>query len=229
MVLAFAGVLLFYACAVPSSQVFGPALVRGSARGRRVAVTFDDGPASPFTDQILDILRERQVPATFFVCGKNVEQFPEIVRRIHVEGHALGNHTYSHPKLFFRSREKIAEEVDRTQEAILKLIGYRPRLLRPPFGIRWFGLYPVLRERGIQIVQWSDSGYDWKNGAEAIVRDTLKALRPGAVIALHDGHGVCPPGEVDRSNTVKALPAIIDGVRKAGFTFVPLRDFLPAA
>jgi peptidoglycan/xylan/chitin deacetylase (PgdA/CDA1 family) len=134
------GVVLWYACSVPSSRVFGPALVRGPRERRRVALTFDDGPAPPFTGQILDVLRDYRVPATFFVCGQNAERHPELVRRIHAEGHTLGNHTYSHPFLYIQSRQRIAEEIDRTQEVIGRLTGYRPRLFRPPYGVRWFGL-----------------------------------------------------------------------------------------
>lgn len=221
-----AGALFWYACTVPSSQVFGPALVRGPAEGRRVALTFDDGPTSPFTEQILDILRDRKVRATFFVCGKNVERFPEIAQRIHAEGHTLGNHTYSHPFPFFSSQAEIAQEIDRTQEAIQKITGYRPNVFRPPYGIRWFGLYPALRERGIKLIQWSDAGYDWKYRTDAIVRATLKGLGPGSVVVLHDGHEPLPPGKVDQSNTVNALPAIIDGALKAEYCFVPIQDFL---
>lgn len=193
-----------------------------------MALTFDDGPAPPFTAQILDILRDHKVPATFFVCGQNAERYPELVRRIHAEGHALGNHMYSHPFLCFQRRGKTAQEIDRTQEVIEKLTGCRPQLFRPPYGVRWFGLYPVLRERGMHVVQWSDTGYDWENRAEAIVNAVLRRLRPGSVILLHDGFNVhTPNGCIDRSNTVTALPAILAGGRKAGFTFVSVRDFLP--
>jgi peptidoglycan/xylan/chitin deacetylase (PgdA/CDA1 family) len=225
-VFALLGILFWYACTVPSSQVFGPALVRGPADGKRLTLTFDDGPAAPFTEQILDILRDCRVPATFFVCGKNVERHPEITRRIHAEGHTLGNHTYSHPHLYFRSRKEIVEEIDRAQQVIHKTTGQYPDLFRPPYGARWFGLLPVLRERGLRLVQWSDTGYDWMRGTEDIVRAALKNLRPGSVILLHDGHDVRPGKEVNRANTVEALPAIIDGARKAGFTFVPIDDFL---
>jgi peptidoglycan/xylan/chitin deacetylase (PgdA/CDA1 family) len=225
---AAGSVLLWYASSVPGSQVFGPALVRGPREGRRVALTFDDGPAPPFTGQILDVLRDYGVPATFFVCGQNAERHPELVRRIHAEGHTLGNHMYSHPLLYFRSRQSIAEEIDRTQEVIGRLTGHRPRLFRPPYGVRWFGLYPVLRERGMQVVQWSDTGYDWKNDAGGIVSATLRHLRPGSVILLHDGFNAhWPNSRINRSNTVKALPQILDGGLKAGFTFVSVRDFLP--
>jgi peptidoglycan/xylan/chitin deacetylase (PgdA/CDA1 family) len=221
------GMLLWYACSVPSSQVFGPALVRGPQEGRRVALTFDDGPAPPFTGQILDILREHRVPATFFICGQNAEHYPELVRRMHDEGHTLGNHMYSHPFLYFQSRGSIAKEVDRTQEIIAKLAGYRPELFRPPYGVRWFGLYPVLRQRGMRVVQWSDTGYDWEKEAEAIVDAVLRRLRPGSIILLHDGFNVHTPGRrIDRSRTVKALPAILEGAQKAGFSFVPVKDFL---
>lgn len=242
--------ILGYACAAPRSQLFGPALVRGPSSGRRVALTFDDGPASPFTEQILDILRDRRVPATFFVCGQNVDRHPEIVRRIRAEGHTIGNHTYSHPFLYFRGREKIRQEIGRTQDSVERVIGERPGLFRPPYGARWFGLYPVLRERGMRAVLWSDTGYDWKLDAAGAARAVLSRVAPGAVILLHDNHqvgndrisrfeqwvrdwispgrrrGNLPPEKVGRANTVMALPEIIDGIRRAGMEFVSVREFL---
>jgi len=227
---AAGGVLLWYACSVPSSQLFGPVLVRGPKEGRRVALTFDDGPASPSTEQILGILKQRGSVATFFVCGANANRFPEVIRQIHAEGHTLGNHTYSHPLLYFQSRRKIAEEIDRTQDLIEKLTGHRPTLFRPPYGVRWFGLYPMLRERGLWVVQWSDTGYDWRNNADAIVTATLRHLRPGSIVLLHDGFGLPAVGkQVDRLQTVQALPAILDGALGAGFRFVSVRDFLPGS
>jgi peptidoglycan/xylan/chitin deacetylase (PgdA/CDA1 family) len=222
---ALAG-LYVYAWSEPTWQTFGPALVRGPAAGRRVALTFDDGPASPFTEQILDILRQRQVTATFFVCGQNVERFPEILRRIQAEGHEIGNHAYSHPFFYFRSRAFMAAEIDRTQQAIEGVTGRRPTLFRPPFGVRWRGMYAVLRARGLRLVTWSDTGYDWKYGTERIVGKTLEGLGPGSIILLHDGRRTYLPGAVDQSSTVRALPAIIDGAFRAGLTFVPVSDFL---
>lgn len=221
--------LLVYTWSVPQWQIFGPALIRGPATGKSVTLTFDDGPASPFTEQILDILRARKVPATFFVCGKNVKRFPEVVRRIWAEGHTLGNHTYSHPFLYFRPRSFVASEIDRTQEAIEKVTGQRPVYFRPPFGARWFGLYGVLRERHLRLVQWSDAGYDWKNGSRTaadIAGETVRQLGPGSIILLHDGLEARPPRKIDQSRTVRALPAIIDAAREAGLTFVPIADFL---
>jgi peptidoglycan-N-acetylglucosamine deacetylase len=223
-----AGGWFYYACTVPSSRFFRPVLVRGPAEGRKIALTFDDGPASPFTEEILDILSSKRVPATFFVCGKNVERYPEIVRRIAREGHTLGNHTFSHPFLYFRSRRMIADEIDRTQSAIESITGVRPTVFRPPYGGRWLGLMQVLRTRGMKLVMWSATGYDWKAPREGILRSALKEITPGAIVLLHDGHNVRQPAEINRSSTVQALPEIIDRARDAGFEFVPLNEFLPA-
>lgn len=213
-----------YACMAPWSQIFGPSLVRGPAGSQNAVLTFDDGPAPPFTDQVLDILAEHKISATFFLCGKNVERHPEIARRILREGHTIGNHTYSHPLLFPRSRKFIAREIDRTQEAIERVTGVRPTLFRPPYGGRWFGLMPILRKRGLKLVMWSVAGFDWKYKTQAIIRITTRKLHSGAVILLHDGHEQPPAGGIDQSSTVQALPAIIEAASKAGLTFVPIKD-----
>jgi peptidoglycan/xylan/chitin deacetylase (PgdA/CDA1 family) len=220
------GGVYVYLWSVPTLQTFSPALLRGPAKGGRVALTFDDGPSSPYTEQILDILRSRNCKATFFVCGRNVERYPEILRRIQAEGHAIGNHTFTHPFPYFRTRSFFAREIDLTQNAIERVTGQRPEFFRPPFGARWLGMYPVLRERGMRLVNWSDTGYDWKLPAEGVVRETLKNLRAGSIILLHDGCRTDPPGRCDRSSTVEALPAIMDGALKAGLTFIPIHELL---
>ena len=235
---------LWYACSWPRSQILGRALVRGPAKGKRIALTFDDGPLAPFTEQILDVLKSRGVHATFFVCGKNAVAHPEIIRRIHSDGHALGNHTWSHPYLYFLSRRRMEEEINKTQEAIRAATGQLPKLFRPPYGARWFGLYPVLRARGMKLVQWSLDPHDWQLDAQGVRARVRAGLQPGAVILLHDGRQA-PGGYLRRllnkgqpaggggnsstghSATVEALPALIDDARKQGFEFVPVEDFLP--
>ena len=228
LALAF-GLWFWWACSEPSSTFFRPALIRAPIEDKRVSLTFDDGPAERFTEQVLDILREQRVPATFFVCGQNVETHPDLLRRIVAEGHEVGNHTYSHPFVYFKSRRRIAEEIDRTQAIIEGAVGFRPSIFRPPYGARWFGLVPTLLERGMHLILWSATGYDWKKDTKGIVDSALQELKPGAVILLHDGRETRPPTEIDRSRTVLALPAIIAGARQRGYTFAPLKEFLPAA
>jgi peptidoglycan-N-acetylglucosamine deacetylase len=220
------GAWFWWACTVPNSTFFRPVLIRGPQEGKRICLTFDDGPAPPFTEKILDILRERKVPATFFVCGRNVERYPDLARRIVAEGHTVGNHTYSHLFVYFKSRKTLAQEIDRTQEIIEKAVGHRPTIFRPPYGARWFGLVPTLMQRGMLLIQWSATGYDWKNDAAGIVAATIRELTPGAVILLHDGRETRPAEQIDRSQTVEALPAIIDRAQRLGYTFEPLRAFL---
>jgi len=216
--------VLAYGLASPRATLLGPAVVEepaGDAAARPLALTFDDGP-SPYTGRVLDILRARGVKATFFLCGENAERYPELVRRIRAEGHEIGNHTYSHPYLYLMSRERIAAEIDRTQDVVEKITGRRPRLFRPPFGVRWFTLWPLLRQRGLTMVMWSDWAHDADTDADGIARGTLARLAPGAIILLHDGFETRAPAEVDRSATVRALPAIIAGARRAGYTFARL-------
>lgn len=227
MAAAAVAAFLYYACTVPSSGFFRPVLHRGPTEPRRLALTFDDGPCAPFTEQILDVLKKQRVPGTFFVCGKNVERSPEIVRRIVEEGHTLGNHTYSHPFLYLRSQRAMTREIERTQQAIEAAAGVRPRFFRPPYGGRWFGLMRVLSKQGLKMVMWSATGYDWKYGADDILKSVMAEIRPGAVILLHDGRNALPPGQVDRSATVKILPSLVARSREAGFEFVSLQDLFP--
>lgn len=223
--------LLYYGCAVPESQVLGRSLVRGPRGDNRVALTFDDGPTPPCTDRILDVLKQHGVTATFFVNGRWVDRFPDTLRRIQSERHSIGNHTYSHLFLYLKTRQRIAREIDLTQDAIERVTGVRPSIFRCPYGVRWFGLFGVLRRRGMTAVQWSDTGFDWvkKNTPADITRKALKHLADGSVILLHDGCGALEPGQsrADHSPTVEALPAIIAEVQKRGFRFVTVDEFLP--
>jgi peptidoglycan-N-acetylglucosamine deacetylase len=211
--------LIIRAATSLNSDWFGKALRRLPAGTNGVALTFDDGPSVPYTGQILDALGERNIKATFFVCGANVERYPDVARRIVREGHAIGNHTYSHPYLYLLGQKRLAEEIDRTQAAIEKITGVRPRLFRPPYGIRWFGLDQILRERELQMVLWSGAGYDWKNSRDEIVTSTIKALEAGTVVLLHDGHAVKFGEQVKRADTVAALPAILEHAASKGLSY----------
>jgi peptidoglycan/xylan/chitin deacetylase (PgdA/CDA1 family) len=229
-----AGMVLWYACCHPRSHWLGHPLVALSG-SRTVALTFDDGP-SEHTPAVLEILRARGVRATFFLCGRSVEQYPATVQSIVDAGHEIGNHSYSHPYLYFHSKREIEVEIDRTQEAIEKACGLRPRLFRPPYGARWFGLPAVLRERSLTLVQWSVNGRDWELAAPDIVQGILDHARPGAIVLLHDGWqpvaairgiGRKPAeGKSSAAASVAALSAVIDGLAKQDLEFVTIREML---
>lgn len=219
LALASVGVLA-YGLGSPQATLLGPALVR-AADPAEVMLTFDDGPSVPYTGQILDILRAKNVKATFFLCGASAERYPELVRRIRDEGHEIGNHTWSHPWLYLAGREAMAAEIDRTQDVLEKITGTRPVWFRPPYGVRGFPLPGLLRERGMKMMLWSDRGRDGALDADGIAGITLAQLHPGAIVLLHDGFEAKAPGLVDRSATVAALPRIIDGARRAGYRFAP--------
>jgi peptidoglycan/xylan/chitin deacetylase (PgdA/CDA1 family) len=211
VVLLGLGGLASYALVAPGSQLLGRTLVRGGGTQPQVALTFDDGPGAA-TPLILDILKAAGIRATFFLCGQNVERYPELARRIADEGHEIGNHTYSHPYLFWKSPGRIAWEITRAQGVIERVTGRRPALFRPPYGVRWFGLHPILKSHNLPMVMWSVSGVDWKWPPERIADRIITKTSPGSIILLHDGVPQNEPG--DRMGTAQALPEIIEALRR---------------
>lgn len=197
---------MWYLVAAPGSQVLGAALSRGRPDDPSIALTLDDGPGEE-TSLILQILKDANVRATFFLCGANVERHPELARRVVEEGHEIGNHTYSHPRLLGKTPGKIFWEIDRAQKVIEHHTGRKPELFRPPYGLRWFGLFPILQRQQMKAIMWSVNGRDWKIPAEQITERVLRQTHPGAIILLHDG---IPPRESgNRKATVEALPAVL--------------------
>jgi peptidoglycan/xylan/chitin deacetylase (PgdA/CDA1 family) len=188
--------------------------------GAAVALTFDDGPDASFTPRVLDILAEKGVPATFFVVGERARRHPELLRRAHDMGHAIGNHTETHSLRFhFRHGAGLRREIDACGQAIRSAIGLEPRLFRSPHGVKTPPLGDVLSERGMTAIGWQVRGMDYFiRDPERIARRIVEGAVDGGVILLHDGGGF--QGSVDRSATIQALPRLIDGLRARGFTFV---------
>jgi peptidoglycan/xylan/chitin deacetylase (PgdA/CDA1 family) len=191
----------------------GSRTVAGGA-APQVALTFDDGPNPPYTGQILGILARYQVPATFFCVGLPASAHPADLARMADAGHGLGNHTWSHPFLPDLSRAQLAEQLDRTDEAVSRAAGgHGPGLFRPPYGSRSPDVLRWLGERGTPIVLWDVDPSDWaRPGAAVIAGRVLMQARPGTIILMHDGGG-------DRSQTVAALPLVIEGLLDRGFHF----------
>lgn len=179
---------------------------------RAVALTFDDGP-SPHTRAILETLRRLRAPATFFVIGELAERRPKLVRRARAYGMAVGSHSYSHPyrpPFGARRRQEIRREIERGAAA-LRALGVSPTLFRPPGGTATEPVLDLARELGQRTVLWSVDAEDWRRGATAreIAARVLRDLRPGSIVLLHDGGG-------DRAQTLRALPAIVRGIRARG-------------
>lgn len=204
-----------------NSPVFGPVRGRLPTEDLAVALTFDDGPNPDATPRILDELGRRDVRATFFVLGRHVDLWPELVCRIVKEGHVLGNHGFHHRKLHFRSPAYVRSDLRLGTEAIERAAGARPGLFRAPHGFRSPWVTAIARELGQDTIGWSLGVWDSdRPGVEAIANRAVVGTRPGYILLLHDGDGYDPHG--DRQQTADAIPRIVDGLRHRGYQFVPL-------
>ena len=181
-----------------------------------VALTFDDGPDPATTPLVLDILRQKQVRATFFVVGKRAEQHPELVRRALAEGHLVENHTWSHPLLFcFLTPGRLRAEIEKCAETLRRIGGRRPRYFRSPVGLRHALLRPYLRRAGLEYISWKIKSCDTLNvKSGTLAGRILNKTMPGDIVLLHDHRA----GGVDV--LLGVLPRIIDELRARGFEFV---------
>ncbi|MFN8607898.1 MAG: polysaccharide deacetylase family protein [Vulcanimicrobiota bacterium] len=171
-------------CVNPYRQLYGASLGRLTDG---IALTYDDGPG-PDTGALLDLLAEAQIKATFFLIGRQIEKYPELVRRIADEGHLIGNHTYSHPNLMLCSPGRTRRELEQVQRQIRALTGQTPRFWRPPFGFRAPWTQPVASRLGLSSALWSVNPRDFQDpGSEVIVQRTRDGLKPGVIVLLHDG------------------------------------------
>jgi peptidoglycan/xylan/chitin deacetylase (PgdA/CDA1 family) len=181
-----------------------------------VALTFDDGPSPVYTPQILRILAAARAPASFEIIGLHGGAYPGIVRAENADGMSLVNHTWTHIDLAALPAGRWPAEVDRTSRLLRGVTGHPVRCLRPPYGLGDRAVDAQLRSRGLAELDWDVDPSDYlRPGAAVIARRVLAALRPGAIVIMHDGGG-------NRSQTVAALPAIIRGIRAAGYQIVPV-------
>ncbi|NRQ19158.1 chitooligosaccharide deacetylase NodB [Ensifer sesbaniae] len=197
--------------------------VSGNSADRSVYLTFDDGPNPYCTPDILDVLAERRVPATFFVIGAYAADQPELIRRIVAEGHEVGNHTMTHPDLTTCGLEEIENQITEASEAIKSAAPQaEPKFIRAPYGLWNEDVLSISARAGLQAVHWSVDPRDWSRpGVNAIVDAVLASVEPGAIVLLHDG---CPPNELVghklaglRDQTLMALSRVITGLHDRGF------------
>ncbi len=191
---------------------------------KKVALTFDDGPNDRYTPDLLELLASRGAPATFFLVGRHLEQFPAVARAAVAAGHEIGNHTYSHVSLLFMPSAEIVAEVQRTDRLIRELLGIQAHLMRPPMGLFSKRVVRLVGEMGYQTVVGDVYPRDpHEPGSRKIVDRVLERVRPGSVIILHDGGNT---DHFDRSHTVQAVAEIIPALRGEGYEFVRVSDLL---
>src|SRR5579859_2324103 len=202
----------------------------GSAQGRifyhgnqtlpEIALTFDDGPNPPYTSQILAILRRYSIKATFFDVGHLVQAYPALVKEEVAEGNVVGNHTWAHPYLPALSGPSIAWQLTTTSDAIQQVTGIRPTYFRPPYGAFNASILAYANQLGLSTFIWNVDPRDWSRpGTNAIVARVRAQTGNGSIILMHDGGG-------DRSQTVAALPTIIEWYQQHGFRFVTLQQLV---
>jgi peptidoglycan/xylan/chitin deacetylase (PgdA/CDA1 family) len=196
---------------------------RGPRAGRRVALTFDDGPDTAWTARVLDLLAARHIRATFFLVGERAAREPAIVRAIAGGGHEIGSHGWSHTSLWLCGPRRTETEIARTKHLLAYLAGTPPALFRPPWGMVNAAMFGALRRHGQRCVFWSIQPEGLRPAAaETQVAHVLRRAHPGAIVDLHDAEGT--PGAPAR--LCAALPAMIEGLLAAGYDFATVGELL---
>jgi peptidoglycan-N-acetylglucosamine deacetylase len=217
-----------YGAQVPTAQLFGPLFCRAPGAAGRLALTYDDGPNPSETPALLELLAAYDAKATFFLIGRWAEREPGLVHELAAAGHAIGNHTYSHPTMPLLGAAGVREELKRCRGAVeaagvtFSTLG-GGALMRPPYGRRRPGTLRVLRAEGYAPITWSVTGYDWRTreSAERIGRRCVRA-GDGDVILLHDGSDREP--RADRSRSLAATRAALEHHTARGARFVTIPE-----
>lgn len=188
---------------------------------KNVAITFDDGPEPRYTEMVLDILKEKDVKATFFLVGNKIKQNPRITKRIFNEGHCVANHTYTHIDLKKTASIKIYNEIQQTEQLIVNICGKSKKIFRPPWGHITDLEKNDLENLGYTIVLWDINSYDFIPNIEAssIHKNVMENITPNKIILFHDADY---KGKVSRQNTITALPHIIDSLKALGYNLVTI-------
>lgn len=220
-----------YAAVHPRSQLFGET-IRRTASPRQLALTFDDGPNPAITPLLLNLLDKHKVRATFFVIGKFVLECPDLTKEISARGHVLGNHTQTHPNLFWQSRSTIRNELQQCQNALQDTLGSAANYFRPPWGLRNSWVVSTASELGMETVMWTILPGDWREKPaewligrmQPIALHAKKAAHrdSGDILCLHDGAHRALNG--DRTRTLAALEYWFPRWRDLGLKFVTIGE-----
>lgn len=212
----------------PYSQALGQFPYQMPARAGDlypVALTFDDGPNEPYTSQIVAVLADRGVPATFFVVGRCAQRHPGVARDLVEAGHVVGNHSFSHTFSSGWTVDRVRREVLGGQDVLTDELGMRPLLYRPPWLIRTAGLFAVLKEQGLSAIsgEFCHPLEPFQPSARLIARHALTTATPGGILIFHDG---CDDRGGNRSNTVEAVKIVVDALLDSGAQFGTVDEML---
>src|SRR6266536_3062789 len=216
-----------YQSMAPTGQWYGRTFT-GLGRGsKQLALTFDDGPNDPHTLRLLEVLAKHDARATFFMIGRYVRERPDIAREVARAGHAVGNHTFTHPLLIFESAAETRAQLLDCRATLQDAIAEHSNLFRPPFGGRRPATLRIARELGLETIMWNVTGYDWNAPpAVEIEKRVARQMRGGDVILLHDG-GHRAMG-ADRTQTVIATNSLIRRYKDEGYELVTVAAMMGA-
>jgi peptidoglycan/xylan/chitin deacetylase (PgdA/CDA1 family) len=218
LVFLIAGYSLFQVSRSRTFQFFGEIVPRVETNEKVVALTFDDGPTE-YTQDVLKILQEKNVKATFFVIGSELEKKPQIGEAIASAGHELGNHSYSHERMWFKSPSYILNEIESTNKLIQEA-GYQGDIhFRPPYGKKLIGLPWYLKQHNIKTVTWDVEPDTYGSNADFLIDYTVENTKPGSIILLHPFCESC-------SSQKEAISKIVDGLQTKGYRFVTVSELL---
>ena len=200
-------------------QFFGEIYSRVETDRQVVALTFDDGPRRKQTDEILAILREENVVATFYLVGKDIEENPGEIEKIIADGHEIGNHTYSHKRMVLVTPSFVRNEIEKTGELIEKAGGGNEPTFRPPYGKKLFALPFYLSQRNRQTVTWDVEPETFFEKSEDMVKFTVESAKNGSIILLHVMYN-------NRAESMKSVRPIIRSLREKGFQFKTVSELI---
>jgi peptidoglycan-N-acetylglucosamine deacetylase len=215
----------YWAAFGQTSQAFGPFPYQATTTERLLALTFDDGPNEPYTSRLLDVLDERRVLATFFAVGRCAERFPSTVRRVVQSGHVLGNHSYHHQFSRYVTEPRQGREIERGQQALIRIAGVVPNLYRPPWLCHWPWVLGGIRTSGLQVVS-GRFGHPLEvvqPPAPMLAAHATRLARPGRILIFHDGFDA-RGGR--REQSVAAIGPVIDSLTGRGYRFVTVDQLL---
>jgi peptidoglycan/xylan/chitin deacetylase (PgdA/CDA1 family) len=219
--------LTFYAV-LPAliSRIFGFRVFTRGKTDKEIALTFDDGPDPVYTPRLLDLLKRKGAKATFFVVGENAERYPDIIARIHAEGHVIGIHNYVHHTNWFMRPRTVKRQIHRTSDVIKRITGARPMYYRPPWGI--INVFDFANLGYLQIVLWTSLFGDWRKrvNADKLYKRMKSKLKPGQVFLLHDCGSTFGADRDAPANTIAALERILNDGQSMGYSFVGIDEMI---